>query len=389
MNASQSIPRYKHLKDMECSDDESFKMAVAYSVYEYETHRTPLLSDSDFENFKNQFQVPTLEDASLQHKPADYDIDHHDRLFAEVNGKKHSFSVNVLVLVESAETLQFHPLATDVGNPNHQNRKHTVNLLQVFTRCKTTRYYLITNFHALLRQYYGGGSISNSVFCPTCLRSFRSNNKLRNHQPVCANRKVQVGEMPKRENEDEVPTMHFKAFQKKYMMPIIGIFDFESRLTDVKKACQLCVGRRCKCPSESSNTTDVQDHTAIAYSLIFVDQNDRLLFEKREICPDGDAGTCLVNILLDVEPELQKQLSKNEDMIASNEDLLFFEHYPTCVICEEEFEFLDFETHDASDRVVAHHNHYSGHFVGPAHSLCNVNCRRPFKIPILAHNASG
>ena len=52
-----------------------------------------------------------------------------------------------------------------------------------------------------------------------------------------------------------------------------------------------------------------------------------------------------------------------------------------CHICNKPFNFKDPKVRD--------HCHYTGHYRGPAHSLCNLRCRIPSYIPVISHNLSG
>ena len=52
-----------------------------------------------------------------------------------------------------------------------------------------------------------------------------------------------------------------------------------------------------------------------------------------------------------------------------------------CHICFKPFNFKDPKVRD--------HCHYTGHYRGPAHSLCNLRYRIPSYIPVVFHNLSG
>ena len=50
-------------------------------------------------------------------------------------------------------------------------------------------------------------------------------------------------------------------------------------------------------------------------------------------------------------------------------------------ICYKPFNFKDPKVRD--------HCHYTGHYRGPVHSLCNLRYRIPSYIPVIFHNLSG
>ena len=48
-----------------------------------------------------------------------------------------------------------------------------------------------------------------------------------------------------------------------------------------------------------------------------------------------------------------------------------------------------FKPFNSKDPKVRDHFHYTGHYRGPAHSLCNLRNRIPSYIPVVFHNLSG
>ena len=48
-----------------------------------------------------------------------------------------------------------------------------------------------------------------------------------------------------------------------------------------------------------------------------------------------------------------------------------------------------FKPFNSKDPKVKDHCHYTGHYRGPAHSLCNLSYRIPSHIPVVFHNLSG
>ena len=61
-----------------------------------------------------------------------------------------------------------------------------------------------------------------------------------------------------------------------------------------------------------------------------------------------------------------------------------YENAKICYICKEKFENKDVKYKNY--RKVRDHCHYTGEYIGAAHSICNSKCSAPKKIPITFHN---
>ena len=53
---------------------------------------------------------------------------------------------------------------------------------------------------------------------------------------------------------------------------------------------------------------------------------------------------------------------------------------PSCHICERPFQ--------AGEKKFIDHDHFTGDFRGMAHKACNLKCKEPTLIPVIAHNCS-
>ena len=61
-----------------------------------------------------------------------------------------------------------------------------------------------------------------------------------------------------------------------------------------------------------------------------------------------------------------------------------WKRYKRSTICH-----ICFKRFNSKEPKVRHHCHYTGHYRGPAHSLCNLRYRIPSYIPVVFHNLSG
>ena len=69
----------------------------------------------------------------------------------------------------------------------------------------------------------------------------------------------------------------------------------------------------------------------------------------------------------------------NKDLIMTNEDEEIYENLHICWICKEEL---------STDKV-RDHCHVTGKFRRAVHNKCNINLRRPKKLPVIFHNLQG
>ena len=67
--------------------------------------------------------------------------------------------------------------------------------------------------------------------------------------------------------------------------------------------------------------------------------------------------------------------------LLTNRQWKLYKRMSKCHIC--------FKPFNPKDPKVRDHCHYTGHYRGPAHSLCNLRYRIPFYIPVVFHNLLG
>ena len=61
-----------------------------------------------------------------------------------------------------------------------------------------------------------------------------------------------------------------------------------------------------------------------------------------------------------------------------------YQNVKSCYTCKQKFEKKYLK--DKKYRKVRDHCHYTGEYRGAAHSICNLRCSVPKKIPIVCHN---
>ena len=161
----------------------------------------------------------------------------------------------------------------------------------------------------------------------------------------------------------------FSNFASTHFMPIIGAFDFESRMDkgDPLNATQFSL--------------ELHKHVPVSYSLVFIDFNGHVLFSKTE----ADDEKCLelfMKSLREFEERFTPLLHSTEEMKLSEEEERKFQDAVVCHMCQGEFSAT------VEDKV-RDHCHWSGTFLGACHNDCNLKARRKKIVPIYAHNFSG
>ena len=186
---------------------------------------------------------------------------------------------------------------------------------------------------------------------------------------------------------------------------IFGFADFESKLSPIKdqnecKICdhkiEQCVCMKLKCTNcrcyykyckcffrQKSFTIKKEIHILISYSIIFIDNNGKIIFEKC-YC-DKNVGENFIETLLDLQEKLLQYIVKNKEQIEpsslSSEELKNFNIAKNCEKCN-----IAFNSADRISTKNLHHDHYSGRYIGALCTLCNLASRSQTHIPLYFHN---
>ena len=98
---------------------------------------------------------------------------------------------------------------------------------------------------------------------------------------------------------------------------------------------------------------------AYQYALVFVDKENRIIFEDRKFAPNLNAGELCLDTLLDIEEQLFNHARRSMEMNLTTEDRKLIRKATHCHICEQKFKKDDSKAND--------HDHYSSQFIGVAH----------------------
>ena len=167
----------------------------------------------------------------------------------------------------------------------------------------------------------------------------------------------------------------------KYACPlsIIGFADFETKIvsTDNKDEFKDAFNRL------DSFTTRKKLPQIVSFSLIFVDNDGKLIFEKTSCAKN--AGECFFQTLDSIEENLLLSISKNKASLdiksLTSEELQRFNKATNCEICH-----VKFENNDRLRCKNLDHCHYTNKYMYASCTMCNLLNRSQTHIPIYFHN---
>ena len=224
-------------------------------------------------------------------------------------------------------------------------------------------YVLITNLPLLVSRITKRRLRPRDKLCRNCFYICSSPEVLERHCRTCLSREPAVVKMP----SEKQKKVSFKNLKARWFAPIVLYFDLESLLQPLSS-----------CDTERQSTKTIELHTPCSYCLVAVEHNNpKPLFVH--LMRSEDCITRLVKELEQIAKEVHAK--KQTHRYYRGSPPVRPENVDKCWICEEEF--LDTE-----DDKVLDHCHYSGDFLGFAHSNCNLKRQTINFIPVVAHNLS-
>ena len=211
--------------------------------------------------------------------------------------------------------------------------------------------------------------------CVVCYNKFSTSKALNRHLLTCNSKTVDV----------YPPEKSYLSFDDKkaakYACPlsIIGFADFETKMvsTDNKDEFKDAFHRL------DSFTTRKKLHQIVSFSLIFVDNDGKLIFEKTSCAKN--AGECFFQTLDSIEENLLLSISKNKASFdtksLTSEELQRFNKATNCEICH-----VKFENNDRLRCKNLDHCHYTNKYRYASCTMCNLLNRSQTHIPIYFHN---
>ena len=145
----------------------------------------------------------------------------------------------------------------------------------------------------------------------------------------------------------------------------------------------MCSQLECVCPFPTSS--DINTHRPVAYSILFVDSNNQVLFQEEYV--RTDAAKKFLERLSHYEEKVEERKQKFKSvkkMKATPQDWCLYKKATTCHIC-----YKPFQNFNPEKQKVADHDHVTGKMVGAAHRDCNLARNGGYYTPIYFHNAQG
>jgi hypothetical protein len=245
-------------------------------------------------------------------------------------------------------------------------------------------YILIEDLSKFLRKKYNNKQYAHTEHCPNCLNIFWKTNgrraniaayeeNFRLHKENCFKNKPNMIILP----QEGQHILKFHKHLRKNVNPVIGFFDFEAANFSADETCVCANSNLC-----THKTVNIANQKAISYCLLFVDLFGTVL--KTVQYTGNDAALHFNQTLVEIEDDLIKLLQRHRKLEKLSEgDESKFQESTVCWICEKPL-----TPEDETNATVRDHCHYSGQFLGAAHSLCNIVRRQKSHIPLFAHNMS-
>ena len=227
-------------------------------------------------------------------------------------------------------------------------------------------YVLIKDLLRLVCIVKGTVSLAGRILCRNCFHVCMSQETYQRHRASCLNHEPAVIKMPKPEKKK----LEFKNFAARWFAPVVLYFDLESLI-------QPLYG----CSNKNQSTEVIEIHRPSGFCLVGIEHgNPDPIFLQLERSED-----CMVKFVdalqrIAVQVNAKKQSHRYyKDYIPERPQSAQF-----CWICEGQFGING----DVEQDKVLDHCHYSGEFLGFAHSECNLKRRSIQFIPVVAHNLS-
>ena len=164
--------------------------------------------------------------------------------------------------------------------------------------------------------------------------------------------------------------LEFNQYQKSDEAPFITYADLEKT-------------GGCKNNPENLSTVKVSEHIPSAFSMRTI-SSFRSIENKYDVYRGKD---CMKNFCESLREDALKIINfeKEKIRLLTKERQESYENVKICYICKDKFENKYLK--DKKYRKVRDHCHYTWEYRG-VHSICNLKCSVPKKIPILSYNGS-
>ena len=221
-------------------------------------------------------------------------------------------------------------------------------------------YAYIHNFNRFMGDY--NQHEHTRYFCKRCITSFREEAQLDLHRQFCRHSEfcTTVFKMP----DSQRNKLYFNSYRAQVRQPFVIFADVESVLLPVN--------------IQTKKTVAYQQHKAVAVGLHLMSSLPELNIPYEVIVQEGEEDVIekFLRRLLELEPILLAALFDNRRLVMTEVDQQKFDAADVCYMCQQPF------GQSQNESKVRDHCHITGLFRGAAHSLCNLQARNDYSIPV-------
>ncbi|XP_076632284.1 uncharacterized protein LOC143347188 [Colletes latitarsis] len=200
--------------------------------------------------------------------------------------------------------------------------------------------------------------------CDRCLHYFISETKLDTHIRDCKLINKCAITLPTKKDK----WLKFKNYARKERVPFVVYVDIECMLENIE-------------PEETKNPQQYQRHKPFNVGYYVHCSYDKSLCVYKSH-RDIKCVTWFAKEMFDLGQKLEKKFNNIKAMSSlTPEQSKDFLESTNCHICKKPF--------SETDERVQDHCHLTGAYRGPAHKGCNLNYKKMFFVPVVAHNMSG
>ena len=227
-------------------------------------------------------------------------------------------------------------------------------------------YSLIKNFSRLFRSQITSRTNEPLHICKRCFSGFTKDTLLQNHIFYCSSKDSVYVKMPKKEDS----ILKYKNFERQFPLPFVAYADFEC-FTKPMSSC---------CPNpEDSYNYNYQKHEPSGFCIFIKGVVGKRIkpisYTKKE--EDEDIAKIFVEKISEATRGIYNDFYRRRKPLKLTQDeQKSFGKAKFCHICNKEL---------LKDKV-RDHCHFTGQYRGAAHNSCNLQCRKPFTLPVIFHN---
>ena len=227
-------------------------------------------------------------------------------------------------------------------------------------------YSLIKNFSRLFRSQITSRTNEPFHICKRCFSGFTKDTLLQNHIFYCSSKDSVYVKMPKKEDS----ILKYKNFERQFPLPFVAYADFEC-FTKPMSSC---------CPNpEDSYNYNYQKHEPSGFCIFIKGVVGKRIkpisYTKKE--EDEDIAKIFVEKISEATRGIYNDFYRRRKPLKLTQDeQKSFGKAKFCHICNKEL---------LKDKV-RDHCHFTGQYRGAAHNSCNLQCRKPFTLPVIFHN---